>query len=155
MLYKLRDMGVKPEHLLQVYLVKICHVTEYACQVFGTFLNGLQAKTLEDLQANACLVILGSSAQSYAKNLIRLAIPTLAARREELIREFAISTFRNQKHRWWYSPSPPPSKVTRQEKPRYRFLLPNGKTAKLTARLEHSPITVYTKILNSLWVPQR
>ena len=51
-------------------------------------------------------VVLGAQSSSYSANLKRLSLDRLSDRRSDLILKFAISTFKNPKHRSWYTPSP-------------------------------------------------
>ena len=89
-------------------------------------------------------IVLSSRSRSYDSNLVTLGITTLLERRNELVRNFAISCFRSQEHRWWFSPHPPLPLNTRLDPP--RFSLPFSKRDRDLKR----PIVKYTEILNSL-----
>ena len=106
-LVRLRDAGAGSDVLLANYNARIRSILELGAQVWGTFVNGAQSKCLEDCQAHALLVILGSQASSYSKNRLRLGLELLSVRRDSLIRKFAISSFKDPKHRCWYKLSPP------------------------------------------------
>ena len=147
MLLRFREAGAELQQLKEVYIAKIRPVLEYGCQVITPMLNGLQTKELESVQRQACIIILGRKASSYAENLVSLRIPSLYERRELLVREFAISVFRNHKHRWWFQPSPPPIHPTRVIQPRPRFAVPQGKK---NTRLDKSPLAEYSRILNTI-----
>ena len=85
LLYKFREAGANTEQLLTVYTTRIRPVIEYAAQVYGCLLNGLQARELELLQSHAVMIVLGSKAESYAKNLITLGLRSLGERRETTV----------------------------------------------------------------------
>ena len=57
---------------------------------------------------------------------------------------FAISCFKSEAHRWWFTPSPPPIRPTREARP--RFIVTPGKSA----RHEKTPFQTYTRLLNAL-----
>ena len=143
-LVRLRDAGAGSDVLLANYTARIRSILELGAQVWGTFVNGAQSKCIEDCQAHALLVILGSQASSYSKNRLRLGLELLSVRRDSLIRKFAISSFKDPKHRCWYKPSPPPPLDTRIIVP--RFCVPSYRTM----RSDLIPITRYTQELNNL-----
>ena len=52
-------------------------------------INAAQAKVREDIQVRCCQIILGGSSLSYAKNLAKLELERLDARRRSLVEKFA------------------------------------------------------------------
>ena len=76
-LVRLREAGGTRDHILSTYLVKIRHIIEYGVPLYGCLLSGIQFQTLEDLQARALRIILGSDSRSYTKNLETLGVPRL------------------------------------------------------------------------------
>ena len=123
---------------------------EYGCQVWGGLLSGLQASKIEHIQILALQVILGAESSSYTTNLLKLDLPRLSVRREDLTLRFAIATLRDPKHNWWFTPTPTNDKNTRHlpdhpfKTP--RFVVPSFRTA----RSEGMPIAVYSRALNEL-----
>ena len=107
-------------------------------------MNGAQSKEFEDCQRHALQVVLGAQSSSYSANLKRLSLDRLSDRRSDLILKFAISTFKNPKHRSWYTPSPPPE-LTRQIPP--RLIVPQLRTEYSENSM---PLTTYTRVLNGL-----
>ena len=144
MMYRLRDAGANQKQLLETYINRIRSKIEYSAQVYGCIINKSQCKSIEDIQVHATQIILGFRSQSYAKNLKLLGIESLAARRSELMKSFAIKAYRSYQHRWWFVPSPSPLIPTRVKQPRFR--IPRAHSSFKS----HSPFTVYSKILNSL-----
>ena len=92
-LVRLRNAGAGPQVLLVNYCSKIRTILEYGAQVWGTFINGAQAKCIEDCQLHALQIILGAQTSSYNVNLAHLEVDRLSTRRDNLILKFAISTF--------------------------------------------------------------
>ena len=132
--------------MLTTYITRIRTVIEYAVQVYGCVLSGIQAFELEQLQSHAVLIILGSQSQSYSKNLETLGLKTLGERRKEIMLKFAISCYCSTTHRWWFKATPPPTRPTRTSTSRPRFIVPMEKSA----RHGKAPFSVYARLLNGL-----
>ena len=60
------------------------------------------------------------------------------------MRNFAISAYRSEHHRWWFSPHPPSPANTRQTTPRFSILLLRLK------RDECRPFQKYAELLNEI-----
>ena len=111
-LLRLREARAELEILTTTYCVRVRSILEYAAPIWGGLLNGLQVFALEEVQRLACLVILGGQASSYIQNLVKLQLPKLSIRREEITREFAVKCYKSNLHRWWFKPPPPPPHPT-------------------------------------------
>ena len=139
-LVKLRDAGADTTQLVQVYIARVRSTVEYAAQVYDPLINASQVSKIEHVQFRAAQIILGPRSRSYAKNMEQLGLVTLAERRAELVRNFAIATYRSPIHRWWYVPHPPTLLNTRLVPP--RFFVPT------MTNVDRRPIVAYTKVLN-------
>ena len=105
-LLKLRMSGASTDQLVALYIARVRGTLEYGAQVFGTVLNASQSDELEAVQVKSLQIVLGSASSSYARNLEALGMVTLAERRLELIKSFAISCYKSVEHRWWFTPQP-------------------------------------------------
>ena len=83
---------------------------------------------------------MGSSSQSYAKNLLELGLETLQERRSLQLKAFAIKCYRSPRHRWWFEPTSPGPRPTRGKPPRFKVPLVSS------ARTEKRPLFILTKI---------
>ena len=99
-LVKCREAGATKDQLVCIYIARVRSTLEYAAQVWDTIINESQSSEIESVQRKCFQIILGGSSGSYASNLISLGLKTLADRRVELVREFAISCFKSELHRW-------------------------------------------------------
>ena len=148
---RLRDSGADLETLNVNYCSKVRSIVEYGGAVWGCIISGTQAKKIETCQIQALQIILGSQSSSYEANLTKLGLERLSTRRREQIRKFAISTYRDPKHRVWYTSSPLPTGYTRQDRSGPFGILPRFVVPKLrTERSDKIPLVTYTNILNSL-----
>merc|ERR1711888_389200 len=99
---------------------------------------------LENVQRRCLQIVLGTESKGYESNLARLSLSTLATRRLDLVKSFAIGCYRSQEHRWWFTPHPPLPLNTRLVPP--RFLVPYSHRDRDIKR----PIVAYTEVLNNL-----
>ena len=130
-----------------MYTARVRSVVEYAVQVYGCVINGVQGKALEDVQAHALQVVMGAECSSYSRNLATLELETLAERRENLMLKFAIKCFKSKQHSWWFTPSPSLTALARLAHPSPpRFSVPPA----CTTRQEKSPFQTYARLLNTL-----
>ena len=152
-LVKLRDAGASPVQLAQVYTARIRSTVEYGAQVYGCCLSKGQSNEIESIQIRCLQIILGAQSRSYRANLDAVSLPRLDVRRVQLMRNFAISAYRSEHHRWWFSPHPPSLANTRQVKPRFSIPLLRLK------RDECRPFQKYAELLNEMspeeWKLQR
>ena len=121
-LVKLREVGADRDQLVSLYIARVRATVEFAAQVYGTVLNAGQSDAIEKIQRRCCQIILGPQSLSYARNLQTLGLESLEKRRNDLVYQFAISSFRSVEHRWWFTPHPDPPLHTRLSAP--RFLVP-------------------------------
>ena len=140
----LREAGAPIDILKINYCTRVRNTLEYGSPVWGGLLSGIQEKAIEDIQLLAFQVILGSQSSSYSANLIRLQLPRLKERRQELTLNFAISAYRSYKHRSWFKPTPPPPMGTRVKPP--RFIVPSY----YTSRSDGMPLSVFARALNEI-----
>ena len=84
--------------MVATYTTRIRTVLEYASPAWGGLITGVQSHFLEDVQRQAVAIILGKEAQSYAKNLAKLNLPTLQVGRLQLIKRFAVKTLLSPRH---------------------------------------------------------
>ena len=143
-LVKCREAGASPDQLLPLYIASVRDLLEYSAQVYDPLINESQAAELEAVQRSCLQIVLGCRSRSYAANMAALDVPSLAARRKELVKNFAISCFRSPSHRWWFTPHPSPPLNTRTWTP--RLLEPASKLM----RGDRRPIVAYTRALNAL-----
>ena len=143
-LLKLREAGADQDQLLDLYIARVRNTCEYGAQVFHCLLNASQEEDLEGVQRKCVQIILGCKSKSYSENLATLELETLACRREELVKTFAIKCFQTVEHPWWFTPHPPPPLPTRHAPP--RFLVPSCKLERDMRR----PIVKYSMVLNEL-----
>ena len=101
-LAKCREAGASREQLLSIYVARVRSTLEYGSQVFDCVLNGSQAEELEAVQQRCLQIVMGSSSGSYRSNLSSLGLVSLAERRSQLVKQFAINCFRSPIHRWWF-----------------------------------------------------
>ena len=94
------------------YKANVFSILEYGCQVWGPMLSGVQSSELESVQSHALQIIGGANSGSYRSNLLALELPKLCDRRKEITDRFAIKTYLNPRHRWWFKPSPHPTRGT-------------------------------------------
>ena len=121
-LLKLREAGASEDQLLCLYIARVRATLDYGAVVYGTMINESQSEELESVQAKCLQIVRGQKNESYSKNLTAMGLVSLAERRSELITTFAISTYRSEEHRWWYTPHPPLPLITCFDPP--RFLVP-------------------------------
>ena len=122
---KLREAGASTQQLVELYIAIVRSTMEYGAAVFNPLLNGSQTEELESVQRRCLQIVLGSESRGYESNLAKLGLTTLAERRNELVRSFAISCYRSPNHRWWFNPHPALPLGTRYRPP--RFLVPKCK----------------------------
>ena len=115
----------------------------YCCHVWDP-INGLQKLELENIQSHALRIIRGANSGSYNANLRALELQRLSDRRLDLVKRFAIKTYRDPRHRWWFKITPASLPNTREEVP--RFSAPNTRNK----RGDLSPMYAYVKCLNEL-----
>ena len=159
-LHRLREAGASKVVLKVNYETKIRSILEYGNVVWGFVISGLQANEFKKIQMNAVQVILGAESKSYVLNLQKLEMERLDVRREDQIRKFAISSFKDPVFRSWYEPTPQTLRPERDkgffldklghirggEKPSTRLIVPSVRLA----RTEKMPLCSYTKVLNDL-----
>ena len=84
---------------MAIYIARVRDTMEYAAQVFHPLLNQSQSDELEDVQKTCLRIILGPKSGSYQDNMALLGLSSLASRRRELAKKFAISCYKSTKHR--------------------------------------------------------
>ena len=105
-LVKCREAGASRDQLLSVYIARVRSTLEDSAQVCHPLLNQSQSDKLEAVQRNSVQIILGADSRSYSANLTTLGLLSLASRRTELVKQFAISCYKSPRHRGWFTPHP-------------------------------------------------
>ena len=94
-LVKCREAGATREQLVSIYVARVRSTLEYGAQVYDCVLNESQSNELEAVQRSCLQLILGGDSRSYSSNLSALGLPTLASRRRELVKSFAIKCYKS------------------------------------------------------------
>lgn len=94
--------GMKAKGLLHIYYSLVRSVADFACPAYHSLLTCEQSDALERVQRCAVKTIFGYE-YSYNTILSHQDIKKLSARREELLRKFAVKASRNEKFtRSWF-----------------------------------------------------
>ena len=116
-LTSMRRLGFSDRQLLLAYTTYIRPILEYCCPVWGPQAQNTayMSEELEDVQKRATKIILGPRYESYEHALVVMSLPTLFARRHDLIMRFGKSLMSNEKHRSILPPTAPTPKLTRHQ----------------------------------------
>ena len=101
-LRRLVKMGASVEDLLDVYILQIRCVLEYAVPVWQGSISQNEKEDIERVQKTACRIILSSWAISYDQALCTLNLETLEDRRTKLTLKFALKAEKHPKFRNWF-----------------------------------------------------
>ena len=85
----LKRAGIENEDLVKLYKALVRPVLDYAVPAYSTMLNGKQSESIEKLQRNVLKCIYGFEV-SYRDALEQSGLPSLEARRRELVDKFAL-----------------------------------------------------------------
>ena len=143
-LRRLKILGAKTDSLCEVYTKQIRCVLELGVPVWNGSLTKKECYLLERVQKSAFHIILGQSYLSYDNALIQLNMESLEQRRYDISLTFALKSERSPKFSLWFKPNPKFGK-TRTAQPKYQPTWNNH------ARLEKSPISYLTTILNAYY----
>ena len=99
MLYVLRRFRASVEGLTSVFRMYVRPILEYASPLWHSSLTKQQSDQLELIQKRACRIILGTDYESYAEALEQLELCSLVKRQEDLLRGFAQSIQKSERHR--------------------------------------------------------
>ena len=138
---KLLQSGMRQRSLKTVYFSMIRSLAEFGAVAFHSLLNIRQTEELESIQRRALKAVYGYD-RSYRTILSSENIPTMKARRAELLLNFAEKTARNPRFAPWFPLKPDTGYETRR-RPKYLEF-----TAR-TERLNKSPIYEMRRLLNS------
>ena len=138
----LKFSGMKVKGLLHIYYSLVRSVADFACPAYHSLLTSEQSDALERIQRRAVKTIFGYE-YSYNTILSHQNIKKLSARREELLRKFAVKASRNEKFTHWFPLAEETGHNTRTKK-KYKEFMPK------TERMKRSPIYTMRRILNEL-----
>ena len=141
-LRRLKNFGAKTKDLLDVYIKQIRCLLEYAVTVWQPSLTAEDSLKIERVQKCALAIILGQNYKSYKSALLQLNLDTLAARRIKLCEKFSIKAQKHPKFSKWFKPNTR-SSVTRSRKNKFCEVYYR------TERFKRSPISYFTRLLNS------
>ena len=111
----------------------------------GGLKNAAQSEKLEAIQRGALNVILGKESRSYRKNMAKLEVETLSARRLFLTKKFAVRTLLSQRHsHQCFTPNPNFTAKTRLV--HSRLLLP----VMDTLRGDFAPYSHMANLINNM-----
>ena len=142
MLRRLKNLGASCENLVEVYIKQIRSVLELAVPVWHSSLTVADRVGIERVQRAALQVILGTDYQSYGPALETCNLTTLEERRGKLCSKFAVKSLKHPKHMKWFKKNTRVTK-TRQKQPKFCSVISR------TTRFEKSPISFFTRLLNS------
>ena len=92
---------------------------EYVCPVFSSSLTAEQVDTIERLQRASLKTIFGLKT-SYSQCLEKAGIPTLAARRDDLVKNFAVKMRDSPRFGSRWFPQKQPSGYALRKEDRYK-----------------------------------
>ena len=90
-------MGASVEDLLDVYILQIRCVLEYAVPVWQGCISQIEKEDIERVQKTACRIILSSFAITYEQALCTLKLDTLEDRINKLTLKFALKAEKTPK----------------------------------------------------------
>ena len=147
-LRRLVKMGASVEDLLDVYVLQIRCVLEYAAPVWQGSISQCEKEDIERVQKTACRIILSSWTISYEQALFTLNLDSLEDRRSKLTLKFALKAEKHPKFRNWFVKRNYPIN-TRNQTQKYQRI--NAKHS----RYANSPLACLTDTLNAHYAKPR
>ena len=102
LLTKLKDVGVKTEDLLDIYILFIRSCTEYCAAVFHSRLTLEQSYKLERIQKVCLRIILGEMYVDYESALEMCGLTLLSERREDRCLSFSLKCVKHPRNKRLY-----------------------------------------------------
>ena len=96
-LRRLSSFNVPKKQLVQIYMLYIRSVTEQSSVVWSSSITEEESEALERTQKVALKIIYQTEYLSYSNALFLANLPTLVRRRETLLYNFGVKTFKNPK----------------------------------------------------------
>ena len=141
-LRRLVRMGASVEDLLDVYILQIRCVLEYAVPVWQGCISQIEKEDIERVQKTACRIILSSFAITYEQALCTLKLDTLEDRRNKLTLKFALKAEKHPKFTNWFVKRNYPMN-TRNQTQKYLQVYANH------SRYANSPLACLINTLNA------
>ena len=143
MLRRLKNLGLKTESLLQIFITQVRSVLEYGAVTWHSMLTDDNSKSIERVQKSALSIILGPSYICYENALEKTKLERLDIRRTKLSLTFAKKAVKHPQHSSWFNKKQTDTQTnTRSMKPLFKPVEAR------TQRLSKSPISFLTNLLN-------
>ena len=146
MLRRLKNLGLKTESLLQIFITQVRSLLEYGAVTWHSMLTDDNSKSIERVQKSALSIILGPSYICYENALEKTKLERLDIRRTKLSLTFAKKAVKHPQHSSWFNKKQTDTQTnTRSMKPLFKPVEAR------TQRLSKSPISFLTNLLNDAY----
>ena len=98
---RLKKNGASLSDLIDIYVKQVRSILEFAVFVLNSTLTCTEINDLERVQKSFLHNFLGRAYTSYSSALVFSGLESLADRRTNLCKKFALKTYNNSKHRHW------------------------------------------------------
>ena len=143
LLNHLKEAGMQPAQLAKIYFSVIRPVADFAAAVYHPLLSDAQTKAIEKVQMRAFKTIYGQT-RSYKAVIDTMGYETLATRRENLVRNFAIKASQNVRFKDTWFPLNHDVNYQMRERKKYKEYMPK------TERMTKNPLYHMRKVLNNM-----
>ena len=144
MIRRLKNLGLKTESLLQMYITQVRSLLEYGAVTWHSMLTDENSKAIERVQKTALSIILGPFYICYENALEKTKLERLDLRRIKLSLSFAKTSVKHPLHSSWFNFQQTKNQTnTRSVKPLCKPVQSR------TQRLSNSPIVFLTNLLNA------
>ena len=144
MIRRLKNLGLKTESLLQMYITQVRSLLEYGAVTWHSMLTDENSKAIERVQKTALSIILGPNYICYENALEKTKLERLDLRRIKLSLSFAKKSVKHPQHSSWFNFQQTKNQTnTRSVKPLCKPVQSR------TQRLSNSPIVFLTNLLNA------
>ena len=144
MIKRLKKNGANLDDLKDVYFKQVRSVLEFGVPVWKCGITQEEISDIERVQKSFLYIALGNAYHSYSDALEKMEMETLADRRTNLCRTFALKASKHPKHRNWFKLNEINGVDTRSTKTKYKTPITR------LSRFQNSPIPYLTSLLNKM-----
>ena len=141
-LRRLSEFGANRQDLLDVYILQIRPVMEFAVPVWHPGITVSEAEDIERVQKSAIKLILKRNYSSYSNSLKALKLDTLTSRRQKMCNTFSLKAVSDIKFKSWFKLKVKSNSRVQPQKYWQAFTR--------MERLKNSPINFLTGLLNNV-----